>query len=128
MPKKCDDNNSVCGIKPFCTESEHLKIMENARNKQHTADEVSRMATFFSVLSDPSRLLILNLLESGALCVGHIAETLNMTQSAVSHHLALMKNLNLVKLTKNGKQNIYSLSDIHIKSVLDVAYEHILER
>ena len=90
-------------------------------------EDLDTMANFFYVMSDKTRLRIISLLEKGELCVGCIAETLDMTQSAVSHQLALMKRMKLVKAKKEGRNIIYTLADEHINIVFDIAYKHILE-
>lgn len=91
-------------------------------------EDLETIANFFHVMSDKTRLKILSLLERGELCVSCIADTLNMTQSAVSHQLALMKRMKLIKAKKEGRNIIYKLADEHINIVFDIAYKHILEQ
>ena len=91
-------------------------------------EDLETIANFLHVMSDKTRLRIISLLENGELCVGCIADTLNMTQSAVSHQLALMKRMKLVKAKKEGRNIIYTLADEHINIVFDIAYKHILEQ
>lgn len=83
------------------------------------------VADFFKVFGDSTRLKMLFLLLSGELCVGEIAETLEMTQSAVSHQLRVLRQSNLVKFRKDGKTVFYSLDDDHVKSVLEQGISHI---
>ena len=86
------------------------------------------MEIFFKVLGDKTRLKILYSLIDGAKCVMHISERVEMSQSAVSHQLAILKKANLVKVSRNGKNQVYSISDEHVRIVLDVAEVHISER
>lgn len=111
-----------CNLNDECGE-----IVKHAMKSQPTDEQIDSIADFFYIMSDKTRLKIINLLESGNLCVGHIAETLNMTQSAVSHQLAIMKRLNLIKAKKDGRNTIYSLSDEHINIVFDIAFKHVCE-
>ena len=64
---------------------------------------------------------------NGEMCVGTIADVLNMTQSAVSHQLRVLKASRLVKARKEGKLVYYSLNDDHIKMIYKMGIEHILE-
>ena len=83
------------------------------------------MAAIFKVLSDPTRIRILALLAHQELCVSCIAEALNMTHSAISHQLRLLRSANLVKYTKDGKEVIYSLDDEHVLTLFDQALDHV---
>ncbi len=87
---------------------------------------VQPMADIFKVLSDPTRIKILSLLaHQGEMCVSCIAEALDMTHSAISHQLRLLRSANLVKFTKDGKEVIYSLDDGHVLSLFDQALDHV---
>lgn len=83
------------------------------------------MAEIFKVLSDPTRIRILSLLAHQELCVSCIAQALNMTHSAISHQLRLLRSANLVKFTKDGKEVIYSLDDEHVLSLFAQALDHV---
>ncbi|QUI25855.1 helix-turn-helix transcriptional regulator [Vallitalea pronyensis] len=85
------------------------------------------LADFFKNFGDSSRLRIMGALFNGEMCVGTIAEVLNMTQSAVSHQLRVLKSSRLVKARKEGKLVYYSLNDEHIKIIYKMGIEHILE-
>lgn len=89
-----------------------------------TIQKVSKM---FKVLSDPTRITILYLLDGGELNVGTIANLLNMEQSAVSHQLKTLKAARLVKSRREGKNVIYSQIDEHIYKVLEQVIEHAQE-
>ena len=98
--------------------------------KKHTEpmwEELSSMAGFFKVLADETRLKILFALLSGNKCVMHISERVQMSQSAVSHQLAILRQANLVKVARVGKNQVYSISDEHVRLVLDMAELHVQE-
>ena len=67
------------------------------------------------------------LLLSGSRCVMHISEALGMSQSAVSHQLALLRGADLVKVSRNGKTQVYSIADEHVRLILDMALLHSCE-
>ncbi len=89
---------------------------------------IAEVADLFKIFGDSSRIKILYTMQNGKICVSDIADSVNMTQSAVSHQLRLLKQSNLVKAQKEGKIVYYSLDDDHVKSILDVGMEHIIER
>lgn len=78
----------------------------------------------FKALSDPTRLRILNLLCSDEYSVNYMAESLNLSQSTVSHQLRFLKNLRLVKFRREGTTLYYSKDDDHIMNLLKQAIEH----
>lgn len=86
---------------------------------------IQPMADIFKVLSDPTRIKILSLLAHEEMCVTCIAEALNMTHSAISHQLRLLRATGLVKFSKDGKEVIYSLDDAHVLTLFDQALDHV---
>ena len=86
---------------------------------------VQPMADTFKVLGDPTRIRILALLVENEACVTNIAESLEMTQSAISHQLRLLRHAGLVKFTKTGKEVFYSLDDNHVLTLFAQALDHI---
>lgn len=84
-----------------------------------------RLSEVFKVLGDPTRIKIIFALSECDLCVCDIAETIGMTQSAVSHQLRLMRNMKLVKYRKEGKSAYYSLDDDHILQLFNQGMEHV---
>jgi len=85
------------------------------------------LAESFKALGDPTRLKIVLVLRSSELCVHEIASSVQMSVSAVSHQLRLLRALKIVKLRKQGKMSYYSLDDEHIIQLLDVGIMHIQE-
>ena len=90
-------------------------------------DEITDMSDFFKILGDPTRIKICLLIHKDKLCVNDIAEKLGMTKSAISHQLALLRQARLVSYEKSGKEVYYKLADDHIKTVVEMAYEHVTE-
>lgn len=100
---------------------------EEALNEeaQHLDDETLFVVSqTFKALSDPTRIRILNLLCTGEHSVNDIAETLNLSQSSVSHQLRFLKNLRLVKFRRAGTTLYYSEDDDHVMNLLKQAIEH----
>lgn len=89
-------------------------------------DDLLRLAEVFRILGDPTRIRMLYALSQCEMCVCDIAETLEMTQSAISHQLKLLRDLKLVKFRKEGKSVIYSLDDDHILQLFRQGMEHVL--
>lgn len=85
------------------------------------------LADFFKVMGDGTRIRLLNILEDEELCVNDLAVLLNMTKSAISHQLKILKTAKLVKSDKRGKNVYYALNDNHVKVVLKMALEHVKE-
>ena len=91
-------------------------------------EEIIDIADFFKMFSDPTRLKILYLLDrKGEVGVGAIAESLKMSQSAVSQQLKVLRSSRLVRFKKNGRSIIYRLSDEHIHRVIELGQEHYEE-
>ena len=90
-------------------------------------DKINEMCDFFKALSDPTRMKIVLTISSGEICVNDIAAKINMTKSAVSHQLAYLKRLRLIKNRKEGKEVFYSLDDEHVNLLVNSAWEHVTE-
>lgn len=85
------------------------------------------LADLFKVLGDSTRLRIMFVLIDGKRSVGDIAETLGMSQSAISHQLKSLRESNLVKSERDGKSILYELADDHVKIIFKTGLEHIEE-
>lgn len=90
-------------------------------------EEVESVSMLFKVLGDPTRSRILFILEQGPLCVSDICQCMDMTASAVSHQLRILKQSKLVKSKKAGKEVFYSLDDDHVSQIFNCALDHIRE-
>ena len=86
------------------------------------------LAYFFKLMGDPTRLKLLITLLDGEACVSDLSNKLEMTLSAISHQLKLLKLAKVVKTRKEGKSVYYSLDDEHIHTILLMALEHVKER
>ena len=85
------------------------------------------IAELFKGFADPTRVHILSLLVERELCVTDIAEAVELSQSAISHQLRILKQMHLIKFRREGKNILYSLADEHVKTILQMGLEHVLE-
>ncbi len=90
-------------------------------------EEMQDLAEFFKVFGDPTRLKILYALLCSEMCVYDIASLLGMSQSAISHQLRVLKQMDLVKNRREGKIIFYALADSHIVNILSQGIDHIEE-
>ncbi len=93
----------------------------------YTDGAVSDLAELFKIFGDPTRIRILYAMLETELCVNDIAACLQMSQSSVSHQLRILKSSKLVKSRREGKLIFYSLDDDHVRSILSMGMEHIME-
>jgi len=105
----------------------HEDLIDRVRGVLPNPDRLSLLADFFKVFSDPTRLKILSSLAESEMCVCDIAYLLNMSQSAISHQLRVLKQARLVKNRKEGKVVYYSLDDDHVKQIIGQGLVHIAE-
>ena len=89
---------------------------------------LEKMALFYKIFGDSTRVRILYALDKAELCVCDISALLGMTVSAVSHQLKLLRESDLVKTRRQGKEVYYSLSDEHVQKIIECGMEHILEK
>ena len=88
---------------------------------------LEQIAELFKGFADPTRVHILSLLARSELCVTDIAEAVELSQSAISHQLRMLKQMHLIKYRREGKNILYSLADDHVKTILEMGLEHLLE-
>lgn len=100
----------------------------NDNNKMPREEVVLSLAELFKALGDPTRVKILSCLKAKDMCVGEIADALNMTTSAISHQLRVLKAIKLVKSTKEGKEVRYSLDDDHVTLIMQCGLDHVNEK
>ena len=99
------------------------------REMSHVNEEaIERASNLFKALSEPNRLTIIYLLSLGELSVGELTMRIEMTQSAVSHQLKILKAARLVKSKKEGKSRIYSLTDAHVYEIVNQVLTHVQEK
>ncbi|WP_319471892.1 metalloregulator ArsR/SmtB family transcription factor [uncultured Trichococcus sp.] len=87
-------------------------------------ETIQAVTKIFKLIGDPTRFLILHVLENRELNVNAIAEELELEQSAVSHQLKKLREAKLVKSRRNGKNILYSQADQHVYAILHLAVEH----
>ncbi|KLE15710.1 metalloregulator ArsR/SmtB family transcription factor [Clostridium sp. C8] len=105
----------------------HEDVVTRVKDKMPKEETLYDLAEFFKVFGDSTRIRILWALDEAEMCVCDIAVLLNMTQSAISHQLRVLKQANLVKNRRDGKIVYYSLDDEHIKVIFDQGLTHVNE-
>ena len=121
MGKKANDVE-IC---ESCEVHENLLKIVNETIPAET--ELYDLAELFKIFGDSTRIRILYVLFEAEVCVCDLAEALNMTQSAISHQLRILKQNKLVKSRREGKSVFYSLADDHVRTIIDQGREHILD-
>ncbi len=104
---------------------EHEERVRRALETMPTEGEIADMSARFKAISEPSRLKILFALACGEMCVEHLTAAVRSNQSAVSHQLKTLRDYDIIKYRRSGKQVIYSVADEHIMTMLRVAKEHL---
>ena len=105
----------------------HEEVVKQVQDRMPKEEKLYDLADFFKIFGDTTRIKILYVLLQQEMCVLDIALLLNMTQSAISHQLRVLKAMQLVKFRREGKTILYSLSDSHIENILSQGMEHISE-
>ena len=109
------------------TEEIHEELLKIVDETMPDETELDSLAELFKVFGDPTRIRILFVLFETEVCVCDLARALNMTQSAVSHQLRILKQRRLVNNRREGKSMFYSLADDHVRTMIAQGREHILE-
>lgn len=107
----------------------YILIIEHLFMYMNIMDDgvIEGLSLFFDTLGDPTRLRILYSIQSSEKCVKCISEDVGMNMSAVSHQLRILKDRNLVRSKREGKNVIYSINDTHVHDIILKAYEHLVE-
>ena len=92
-----------------------------------TETEIYEVSDFFKLFGDSTRLSILYALENNPMCVNDLCKIINITKSAASHQLKILKLNKVVKYSKKGKNVIYELDDEHVSSIIEKAIDHLKE-
>lgn len=106
----------------------HEDVVNRVKGNMPQEETLYDLAELFKVFGDSTRVRILWALDESEMCVCDIAVLLNMTQSAISHQLRVLKQARLVKNRRDGKVVFYSLEDEHIKGIFDLGLIHIKEK
>lgn len=105
----------------------HTELVHQVEEMMMPEEQLYDLAELFKVFGDSTRIKVLFVLAESEMCVCDIAQLLNMTQSAISHQLRVLKQNHLVRCRREGKSIIYCLSDDHVKTILKMGMEHIME-
>ena len=105
----------------------HEEIVSRVSKQMPDEDALFDLSELFKVFGDSTRIRILYCLFESEMCVCDIATLLNMTPSAISHQLSVLKKSKLVKSRRSGKTIFYSLSDSHVRAIINQGMEHIQE-
>ena len=90
-------------------------------------DKIIDLAELYKIFGDSTRIKIINILIDNELCVNQISEKTNVSQSAISHQLRILKSSKLIKYRKEGNSIFYSLADDHVEKIFKIGCEHINE-
>ena len=104
-----------------------LRGGKSEMQKMPEKETLEQIAELFKAFADPTRVQILSLLIDRELCVGDISQAVELSQSAISHQLRILKQMHLVKYRRDGKNLLYSLADDHVRTILQMGLEHVLE-
>ena len=111
-----------------CEESVvHSDLVSLVREKLPAENDMQDLAELFKIFGDTTRIRILFVLFEAEVCVCDLAETLGMTQSAISHQLKMLKSSGLVRARRRGKSVFYSLADDHVRTIIAQGWDHIME-
>ena len=105
----------------------HKEVVENVKNKLPKEETLYDLAELFKVFGDSTRIKIICSLFESEMCVCDLSVLLNISQSAISHQLRVLKSARLVKFRRAGKVIYYSLDDEHIKQIFDAGLHHMTE-
>lgn len=118
-------NNGI--FREICCNTMHGDVIEAVSKKMPEEESLYDLAELFKVFGDTTRIKILWALDESEMCVCDISALLNMSHSAISHQLRILKQAKLVKNRKDGKVVYYSLDDDHIKHIFNQGLDHINE-
>lgn len=105
----------------------HQDVIDSIQDKMPEEETLYDLAELFKIFGDSTRIRILYVLFESEMCVYDIAQLLSMTQSAISHQLRLLKQARLVKFRREGRTVIYSLSDDHVRTIINQGMAHVEE-
>lgn len=106
----------------------HEEVVKKVLKEMPNENMFLNLADTFKLIGDNTRCKILYALDKNEMCVGDIANILDMTKSSVSHQLAILRRSGIVRCRKNGKEVLYKLDDEHITKLFEVGLQHILHR
>ena len=122
MKREKKNKEDVCEI--LCINDRKVAAARKAMKSDAT---LFKLAAIFKVLGDPTRTKIISALLQEELCVCDLSTLIGTSQSAISHQLRVLRNMDLVKYRKDGRIAYYSLDDDHISSILTAGLKHVEE-
>jgi DNA-binding transcriptional ArsR family regulator len=122
MKRTKKDNSAICEV--LCINE---RKVASARQAMKPDETFFKLSAIFKVLGDPTRTKIISALLQEELCVCDLSTLIGLSQSAISHQLRVLRNMNLVKYRKDGRIAYYSLDDDHINSILTAGLKHVEE-
>lgn len=125
--RKVGEGLIINGVECCETFQTHEELIKAVNEKMPQEDALYDLAELFKVFGDSTRIRILYVLFEAEVCVCDLAQVLNMTQSAISHQLKILKQSKLVKSRREGKSVFYSLADGHVRTIIAQGREHIEE-
>ena len=105
----------------------HSDLIDRVNENMPDEEILYEIAELYKIFGDSTRIKILYVLFEAEMCVNDIAQLLNISTSAISHQLRILKQAQLVKFRREGKTIFYSLSDDHVRTILNQGMEHICE-
>lgn len=106
---------------------DHGKVLELVERGMPGEDKLTELSDLFKLFGDKTRIKILYSLFESEMCVCAISELLDMSQSAISHQLKVLRDGNLITNRRDGKTIYYRLADDHVRTIIGQGYEHITE-
>lgn len=103
----------------------HEDVVNKVKENMNDRNELTRLANFFKIFGNSTRMNIISALDQHEMCVCDLAVLLNMTKSAISHQLRSLRDARLVKSRRDGKVIYYSLDDKHVQDIFEIGLEHI---
>ncbi len=114
-------------LKPEARDAENRELTDRVKEMLPREESLFSLADLFKIFGDSTRIKILYVLFESEMCVNDIAGTLEMTVSAVSHQLKVLRQARLICARREGKSFIYQLADDHVKEIINCAVEHLSE-
>ncbi|MEY8352705.1 metalloregulator ArsR/SmtB family transcription factor [Lachnospiraceae bacterium 54-53] len=119
----CRESDALC-----CCTVIHEDILEKVRKEMTDDRRLMKTAELFKAFDDPTRLKIINAIMISEMCVCDIAALLGMNQPAISHHLKVLRQAELIRYRREGKIVYYSLDDEHIEQLFQLGLAHASEK
>lgn len=125
--EEAQEETPCCGTDGIEFIHAHEELAKSVLEGMPDENSLYELADLYKIFGDSTRIKILYVLFESEMCVCDMAVILNMTPSAISHQLKVLKQARLIKFRKEGKSVIYSLADNHVKTIIDQGIEHINE-